>query len=169
MNRIVFILVAFSIIVFASNYEGKKSNGIQNSLYLNECSSCHMGFQAEFLPQRSWNKMMDTLDDHFGVDATFDKSDEVKVREYLLKNASDAKRGYGEMKEFSSSISRTSTPLAITEIPKFKREHREVPKRLIVQKDVQRISNCMACHTDAKEGLYKERNILIPNFGRWDD
>ncbi len=169
MKKLILIPLLFSMTLFASSYKNNKGYSVNNDLYKQECASCHMGFQAEFLPKRSWNKMMDTLNNHFGTDASFDKDDEIKIREFLLSNASDSKRIYGEARKFASSISKNSTPLAISEIPKFKREHREVPKRLIVQKEVKTISNCLACHTDAKAGLYKERNILIPNFGRWDD
>ena len=167
MKKMIFTILALSITLFAAN----NNSNIMTSktLYMQECASCHMGYQTEFLPKRSWIKMMNTLEDHFGVDATFDKEDEERVREYLVSNASDSKRTYGDMKKFSRSISSKSTPLAISEIPKFKREHDEVPKRLIIQKEVKTISNCMACHTDAQKGLYRERNILIPNFGRWDD
>jgi len=170
MKKIIFstfTILTLGVTLFAAN--NKEVYTSQNTLYKQECASCHMGYQTEFLPKRSWIKMMDTLENHFGVDATFDKDDEKKVREYIISNASDSKRTYGEIAKFSRSISSQSTPLAISEIPKFKKEHDEVPKRLIIQKDVKTISNCMACHTDAKQGLYKERNILIPNFGRWDD
>jgi len=169
---LVVILLASSFsILSASDYKNYKRNiNVEtNQTYVNECASCHMAFQAQFLPKRSWNKMMDTLENHFGVDATLEKIDEDKIRKYLVDNSSDSRFAYGEMAEFANSISRSSTPLAISEVPKFKREHRKISKRLISQKEVKSISNCLACHTDAKEGLYRERNILIPNYGRWDD
>lgn len=170
MKKLIFTTLLISVSLFASNYERNYANySVQDKLYIQECGSCHMAFQPEFLPQRSWNKMMATLENHFDVDATFDPKDENLVRSYLLRNASDAKRVYGEIGEFAEAIGRQSTPLAISKTPKFKREHREIPRRLISQKEVKSISNCMACHKDAKEGLYKERNIFIPNFGRWDD
>jgi len=140
-----------------------------NKTYINECSSCHMSYQAEFLPKRSWKKMMDNLNNHFAVDATVEKEDEIIIRKYLNENASDAKYTYGEIEEFSDSIYKSSTPLSISEIPKFIREHDEIPQKFINQKEVKFFSNCTACHKDAKQGGYKERNIYIPNFGRWDD
>ena len=44
-------------------------------MYQKECGSCHMAYQPQFLPQRSWNKMMKNLDNHFDVDATLDAND----------------------------------------------------------------------------------------------
>lgn len=147
----------------------KKMKLSNNQLYTDECGSCHMAYQAELLPRRSWDKMMNELENHFGVDATLNKDDELAIRLYLNTNNSDSKRVYGEIRELSDSIHRDSIPIAISSLPKFKDEHDEIPKKLIVQKEVKQLSNCNACHLDAKDGLYKERNILIPNFGRWDD
>lgn len=168
MKKILFSTFAIGITLFAAN-NNSQNYITQDALYIQECASCHMAFQTQFLPKRSWVKMMNTLDNHFGVDATFDSEDEKKVREYLLSNASDSNKNYGKMAKFAKSISTGSTLLAISEIPKFKKEHRGIPKKLIIQKEVKSLSNCMACHTDAQKGLYKERNIHIPNYGRWDD
>ncbi len=148
-------------------YSKQNSLSPQNPLYINECASCHTAYQAEFLPKRSWKKIMAGLEDHFGVDATVEKSDYDKLLKYLTSNASDAKKVYGEHSKFARSISKGSTPLRISEIPKFKREHREIPKRWIVQKEVKSIANCTACHIGMDRGDYE--NIKIPNYGRWDD
>ncbi|NPA27569.1 MAG: cytochrome C [Epsilonproteobacteria bacterium] len=140
-------------------------------LYKQECGSCHMAYQAEFLPKRSWKKLMEpkSLEDHFGVDATLDEEDRRVILEFLLKHAGDAKRVYGEYKEFIESIRKDSTPLRISEVPYFKKEHKKIPKKYIKQKEVKTIANCIACHKDAQEGIYDEDNIFIPNYGKWDD
>jgi nitrate/TMAO reductase-like tetraheme cytochrome c subunit len=169
MKTVVLFLMLISTIFADEGWFFDKKNLIDNQLYIDECASCHMGYQPQFLPKRSWDKLMDNLNDHFGVDATFDKNDEKLVREFLLKNSSDTSNSYGYYSKFARSIAKEDTPIAISEITKFKKEHRKVPKRFITQKEVKTIANCIACHKDAKEGLYKERNIFIPNYGRWDD
>jgi len=138
-------------------------------LYKQECGACHMPYQPEFLPKRSWKKMMATLEDHFGVDATLEKEDEEKILKYLLANAADSKKVYGEFNEFLESIPKNKTPLRISEIPYFKKEHRKIPKKYISQKEVKTIANCNACHKKAQSGDYSERYIDIPNYGRWED
>ena len=168
MKKTIFTILLLGTALFASS-NNSKDYSLQNALYIQECASCHMGFQSEFLPKRSWIKMMNTLENHFGVDASFDELDEKQIRNYLGSNASDSKNIYANMAKFARSISKDATPIAISEIPKFKKEHREISQNLISQKEVRTISNCIACHSDAKRGLYKERNIFIPNFGRWDD
>ncbi|NPA50333.1 MAG: cytochrome C [Epsilonproteobacteria bacterium] len=153
----------------------KKLSTNQNTksakLYKSECGSCHMAYQAEFLPKRSWIKMMQpkSLEDHFGVDVTLDEEDRKVILDFLVKNAGDSKRVFGEYKEFIESIKKNSTPLRISEVPYFKKEHRKIPKKYIKQKKVKTIANCIACHRDANKGTYDEDNIIIPNYGKWDD
>ena len=146
-----------------------KNNTQLKPLYQKECSECHMTYQPEFLPKRSWSKMMNSLDDHFGVDASLDNEDRKKILNYLLSNASDSKRIYGEFREFLESIPKDKTPLKISDIPYFKKEHRKIPKRYITQKEVKSISNCTACHKKAENGGFSEKNIVIPNYGKWED
>ncbi|WP_456393789.1 diheme cytochrome c [Nitratifractor sp.] len=142
------------------------------ALFRNECGSCHMAYQPEFLPKRSWKKMMATLEDHFKTDATMDTEDHKKIEAFLIANASDSgspnsrREAY---REISRSIPSGSTPISISETRKFKKEHREIPIRLIRQKEVKSIANCAACHRKAEQGYYGERDLIIPNYGRWDD
>ena len=141
----------------------------QKELYNKECATCHMGFQPQFLPKRSWNKLMDNLSNHFDTDASLSKESLNKIKTYLEENSSDSKALYGEAAEFAQSIKKDSTPLRISEIPKFQREHRKITTKMIEQKEVKSIANCAACHKDANEGTYRERNIHIPNFGKSKD
>lgn len=141
----------------------------QKELYNKECATCHMGFQPQFLPKRSWNKLMDNLSNHFDTDASLSKESLNKIKTYLEENSSDSKALYGEAAEFAQSIKKDSTPLRISEIRKFQREHRKITTKMIEQKEVKSIANCAACHKDANEGTYRERNIHIPNFGKSKD
>ena len=91
-----------------------------------------------------------------------------KIEEYLIKNAGES-AVYKHYRKIINSISKTDTPLRISETKYFIKEHREIPKRLIEQKEVSSISNCNLCHTTADKGEYRERGINIPNYGKWDD
>ncbi|MDK9694692.1 MAG: diheme cytochrome c [Sulfurimonas sp.] len=48
-------------------------------------------------------------------------------------------------------------------------KHRELSAKHIEQKEVKSLANCMACHTKSDKGSYNEREINIPNFGKWED
>ena len=137
------------------------------ALYAQECGSCHMAYQAQFLPKRSWDKMMETLGDHFKTDASLDKETALTLRAYLRDNASDGKvLGSKHMMKLARSISQTQIPLRISETPYFTKKHREIPQKYITQEAVKSIANCTACHQKAAQGEYGERGIFIPNHGR---
>lgn len=129
------------------------------ALYTKECGSCHMAYQPQFLPKRSWDKTMKTLDNHFGTDATLDPADYKTLNNYLLTHAS---------KNDQLADMRGAVALRISETPYFVREHREVTKKMVTQPAVKSFANCNACHTQALNGSYREHEVRIPNYGRWE-
>lgn len=129
------------------------------ALYQKECGACHFAYQPEFLPKRSWDKTMSSLNNHFGTDATLDPADHKIIQNYLLTHASKNERMTGMGGEIAMRISET---------PNFKHEHREIPKKMVTQAEVKSFSNCASCHTKAASGSYREREIRIPNYGSWE-
>ncbi len=145
---------------------------VNNKLYEDECASCHFGYQPGLLPKRSWVKLMEPreLENHFGDDATLEEEDRLTLLGYLTANAADSKYNNSRLsKEIAREIPRGLTPIALSQTRYFKHDHDEIPKRFIEQKEVKSIANCAACHTTAQKGYYGERDIVIPNYGRWDD
>ena len=58
----------------------------QKELYNKECATCHIGFQPQFLPKRSWNKLMDNLSNHFDTDASLSTESLNEIKTYLEEN-----------------------------------------------------------------------------------
>lgn len=142
---------------------------VNNTLYRSECGTCHYAFPPGFLPARSWNKLMADLSDHFGENAELDPDTLQALTEYLVANSADKVQTRRSIK-FMESIPANSTPLRISEVPYFVREHNEIPARLIKgNPKVGSLSNCVACHTRAEAGSFAEREIDIPGYGRWED
>ena len=161
------IISSIVLIVSFSYASGVKP--VDNQLYKDECASCHFGFQPGLLPARSWVKLMGDLENHFKDDASLDKKDIETLTQYLVKNSSDNSRNYKRSRKITHSISKRSTPIRISQTPYFKKEHREIKEYMIKQAEVKSIANCTACHITASKGIYKERDINIPNYGKWDD
>jgi aldehyde:ferredoxin oxidoreductase len=113
--------------------------------------------------------MMGDLQNHFGTDASLTPEDNQRILKYLVDNSAEKFRNYKRSQRINDSIAKNKTPIAITKTPYFVKKHRDIAKKLITQKEVSSISNCMACHTTADKGLYSERDINIPNYGKWDD
>jgi len=164
MKKLILSTLVLATVVFASGVKP-----VDNQLYIKECGSCHFAFQAGLLPERSWVKMMNNLENHFNTDASLAKEDYNMILTYLKANSSEKAMEYKRSRKITNSIRANETPLKITEVAYFVNKHNRIPNKMITQKEVGTLSNCMACHTTADKGIYSERAIKIPNYGRWDD
>ena len=164
------LLVAGSLVADSSFWSGKKGVApVTDSFYAKECSSCHFAYQPGLLPQRSWVKLMGDLENHFDTDASLESEDNKKILNYLVNNSAEKFTNYKRSKKINRSIPKNETPIAITKTPYIIKKHREIRENLITQKEVGSLANCMACHTTADKGSYSERDINIPNYGKWED
>lgn len=112
---------------------------------------------------------MNNLADHFGSDATLEPEDQQALLKYLTENAAENAIHYKRSRKIINSNANNAIPDKITDVPYFVRKHKRIPQRVIMQEEVSSLSNCTACHTTASKGVYSERAINIPNYGRWDD
>jgi hypothetical protein len=167
---IVSLLIAGSLLAESSFFGGKKGVApVTDSLYKKECASCHFAYQPGLLPSRSWEKVMGNLNNHFGTDASLEPQDNKTILNYLTANSAEKSTQYKRSKKINDTIATGETPIAITETRYFIQKHREIKQSLIAQKEVKSLANCIACHTTADNGLYSERDIKIPNYGKWED
>jgi len=166
MTRLIFLL---PLPIVATAQAGTPSTNDARSLYKEECSGCHMTYPAWLLPARSWNRIMTSLNDHFGDNASLDPGSMSAINSYLQENSADGSPLH-LAKNIARSIGPDSSPMRITELRFFRHEHNEIPSRLIKKTpSVKSLSNCNACHQGAEQGSFSEHQIRIPGYGRWDD
>ena len=165
------LLTIFLNSLFAESYSSGRTDvaPVNNQLYIKECGSCHFPYQPGLLPANSWKKMMVNLDKHFETDATLAPEDFVTLSKYLNDNSAEKNMQYKRSNRIVSSLLPGQEADSISTTPYMVQKHREIRKDLITQPDVKGLFNCMACHTTADKGIYSERAINIPNFGRWED
>lgn len=158
--------------VLAEKNEAKDASAfgaVTDQNYIKECGACHLPFPPGALPARSWEKMMGQLHDHFGENAELAEADRKALTDYLTANAAEHSKGRYAQK-FLKSIKPGETPLRISEIPSFVKEHREVPKRVFTaHPELKSLSKCEGCHTRADKDSFRESEINIPGFGRIED
>ncbi len=136
--------------------------------YADECGACHLAYPAGLLPERSWRAIMAGLDDHFGDNAELDDATRAEITDYLARFAADQNPGRSGRRMLRGLDGQT--PLRITELPYFVREHDEIPARLVQENPgVGSFSQCDSCHRDAAKGMFDEDTVDIPGHGRWDD
>ncbi len=163
MKNLVF-LTLFTLSIFAADVKP-----VTNETYKNECSACHFAYQAGLLPSNSWNKIMANLENHFQTDASLDNADFKIISDYLNENSAEKAMNYKRSRKIVNSIKKGDIPESISKTPYMIRKHDEIRPSLISQDEVKGLFNCTACHTTAQKGIYSERDIIIPNYGRWED
>ncbi len=145
---------------------------ITNDAVSKECGECHMAYQPQFLPRASWRKMMDTLPDHFGEDASLDPVTAGNIRRYLEDNAAHTK-GNSWARKYTRARANGAPLLRISDTRHWRHEHDELPKEAWSDPRVRSKARCDACHIGAKAGDYEEDNVRVPGpnntWINWDD
>ena len=145
------------------------SNTQSNSLYKEECSSCHLAYPPSLLPQKSWKKIMANLENHFDENAELDSKTNLEISSFLSRYSLGARSG-----KYSRKMLRNfpvnKTPTRITQLPYFIRKHDEVPKRMVIDNPkVRSFSLCDKCHRGAEKGNFNEHQVKIPGYSGWED
>jgi len=155
MNSKTYIAAAFLALAFGAPAQADERYApVRDQTVIKECGACHMVFQPQMLPAKSWSKIVDGLASHFGEDASLDADTARQIKAYLVKEAADAGWWGGK---FMRGLSKTSAPLRITETPYWVHEHNEeVPQRAWSDPKVKSKANCLACHSRADKGNYDD-------------
>ncbi len=144
-----------------NNHSGDRNlKPVSNSTYADQCGACHFAYQAELLPAESWKKIFEDTDDHFGETVSLDPDARVEITGYLASNAADTS---------SAKLARTIMtclkgliPLRITDVPYIRKVHHEISQQMVKRPSVGSLSNCIACHRTAQNGVYDDDKVSIP-------
>ena len=94
---------------------------------------------------------MSSLSKHFGTDASLDTKTQTEITNFLVKNAATRQK-----------YSETAPENRITKTSWFIRKHDEVKSDVWKRASIKSPANCGACHIDAANGIFSEKNIKIP-------
>ena len=170
MKYLIFLALIINSLLASDNFNTKTDVApVNNQLYIKECGSCHFPYQAGLLPANAWNKMMTNLENHFNSDASLNEADLQTLTKYLNDNSAEKNMQYKRSSRIVSSLAKNQIPDSISTTPYMIKKHEDIRKDLITQNEVKGLFNCIACHKTADIGIYGERDINIPNFGRWKD
>jgi len=146
---------------------------IASEVVRSECGDCHITYQPEMLPQRSWRKLIDALPEHFDEELSVDEQTRQQVLRYLLDNAADKSEAKAARK-FLRELGSADTPIRITDTPRWKDKHHELPKSIWSDPRIAVKGDCAVCHTEAARGLYDDdAGLRVPGpngtWQRWED
>lgn len=119
--------------------------------YESECASCHMAYPPGLLSEKSWQNVMSSLGKHFGTDASIDEKERLEISKWLGANAATRQK-YAEV----------APDNRITKTTWFIRKHNEIKADVWKRASIKSPANCGACHTNASDGIFSEKNIAIP-------
>ena len=119
--------------------------------YDSECASCHMAYPPGLLSEKSWQNVMSSLGKHFGTDASIDEKERLEISKWLGANAATRQK-YAEV----------APDNRITKTTWFIRKHNEIKADVWKRASIKSPANCGACHINAADGVFSEKNIAIP-------
>lgn len=144
-------------------YYGPAFPIVTDSRYIKVCSECHMAYQPQLLPERSWRKVLDPaqLKSHFGESLDIEPATRDAILAYLTANSaehSDNERS----KEILRSIPRNETPIAISKTPHIYGWHVSLFAPAWEGYTMPSTPGaCNVCHYRADLGDYNERHFGV--------
>lgn len=119
--------------------------------YIEECAACHIAYPPGMLPARSWQRIVDGLDRHFGSDASLDAATQQQLASWLQRHAGTYKR-----------VREDPPDDRITRSAWFERKHRKVDPAVWSHASVKSPANCGACHVGAERGVFDDDELRFP-------
>ncbi len=119
--------------------------------YTVECGACHTAYPPGMLPARSWQRVMGSLDRHYGADASLDAPIVREIERWLLAHAGTSRRVRTEPPE--DRLTRSAW---------FERKHRAIDASVWKLASVKSAANCGACHSGADRGDFDDDNLKVP-------
>ncbi|HYN79005.1 MAG TPA: cytochrome C [Lamprocystis sp. (in: g-proteobacteria)] len=148
--------------LFGALFGGPTFAPMTNERYGAECSGCHVAFPPELLPADAWGRVIDTLKNHFGDNASLDPAATKELRGYLTANAGKGNSTKGPH-AIAAKTPTSDNPPRITDTDYFHGRHNEISARFVkANSKIGSFANCQACHLDAAEGTYSEEKVIIP-------
>lgn len=128
--------------------------------YVKICGDCHVPFNPSLRTAEAWTKLMASLDDHFGENAHLPEADAKAMTDYLVANSAEH---WDTRAAVDFSRADPKDPTRITAGPAWQRRHGGLPDEVFKRPKVGAKSNCEACHSDARQGLFSPQGIDIPD------
>jgi cytochrome b len=136
----------------------------EHQAYATDCGDCHKVYPPFILPRRSWERIMDNLDNHFGekiTDQNISRSAQNSIRNFLYENCAEHSTREVAYK-MCTSIGRRG-PKSTSKAPYWRAVHAGIDPAVFKRKSVKDKSNCAACHKDFEHGVLDDINIAIPH------
>jgi len=134
---------------------------IESKVYVESCGVCHWAYVPALLPYKSWENVIGTLSDHFGNPVQLTDQQLKDVTAYLLSNSSD-KSSLKIGRKITQSLG-GSIPGRVVDVPYIVGKHKKIEQATFSRESVRSLSNCIACHPSAANGMFDDDDVRIPS------
>jgi cytochrome b len=134
----------------------------EHPLFYEKCGDCHKIYPPYLLPEKSWQRVMGGLGNHFGeeiTEANITRSQRASILAFLRENAAEHSRREAAIKVMDSLGD--LRPKAITKTPYWRETHKDIPRSVFQEEKIKDRSNCIACHKDFDKGNLDDMNIIF--------
>jgi len=134
----------------------------EHPLFYEKCGDCHKIYPPYLLPEKSWQRVMGGLENHFGeeiTEANITQLQRASILAFLRENAAEHSRREAAVKVMDSLGD--LRPKAITKTPYWRETHKNIPRSVFQEEKIKKRSNCIACHKDFDKGNLDDMNIIF--------
>ena len=151
LTHLTHCIAAANLLVSATAWADSGKGPTPPPVYTQECGGCHLAFPANLLPRASWRRLMNSLDKHYGSDASLEAPLQKQIDTWLQTYGGQGKRAREEPPQ--DRITRSAW---------FERKHRDVSETTFKRAAIKSPVNCVACHRDAAQGDFDDDRVRIP-------
>lgn len=139
----------FALLAASAACQAGDHRYILSPTYVRECGSCHVAFPPALMTAPDWHAVMNTLERHYGTDASLDAKTQAALAAELQRDASrrDKHADAGQ-------------PPRLTRSAWFVKEHGKLPEK--ASATLPAAAQCEGCHSAAATGDYAERGLKLP-------
>jgi len=132
--------------------------------YYHDCGDCHKVYPPFILPERSWKRIMNGLDNHFGekiTDQNISQAARISIRRFLYDHSAEHSTREVSYKMLKSIGDHN--PKSTSKVMYWRDTHSDIDPSVYKRKSIKDRSNCSACHKDFEYGNLDDINIKIPD------
>ncbi|MEA1919118.1 MAG: cytochrome b/b6 domain-containing protein [Campylobacterota bacterium] len=157
-----YIVSTYDNIITRSSY-AKIDYKQEHLTYATDCGECHTPYPPFMLPEKSWHRIMDKLNDHFNERITennISMGARASIREYLIANSAEHSSREMAFKMLDSIGDRA--PKSTSKVMYWRETHKDIDPSVYKRESIKTPSNCAACHQYFEYGLLDDTYIKIP-------
>jgi len=137
----------------------------ENEVWRTECGDCHLSYYPVLLPARSWEKLLETQENHFDEDLSLDQESILEIRTFLVTNSAESKLTEAARK-INASTPKNKTPIEVTKTAYWLKKHNDINEEYWQSDLIKSKGNCEACHLDAKQGTFEDSGMRLPKLNK---